>query len=263
MIKDYYQILQIPPVADSEEIKRAYRHLALKYHPDKNPGQLWAEEKFKLVSEAYGVLIDPQKRHCYDCQRREKPPETAAPGGFSLSQEEIFQDLRQNLSAWEIFRHMAREARGFRFDENFLGQMFGGGSGTSPRGYHRSPPAQRPSRPARRSTLGKISGLGGQVRRAIDNLLAWLDKKFSLDPDPKIKSGSAASDLVMNLKLPRRAAIQGTEIKLAVPGPLVKKYLRVKIPPGTHHGDCLRLKDMGEDWESSKGDLYLKITIID
>ncbi len=66
--KDYYAILGVPRHATQEEIKRAYRRLALKYHPDRNPGNKEAEEKFKEISEAYEVLSDPQKRAIYDSQ---------------------------------------------------------------------------------------------------------------------------------------------------------------------------------------------------
>jgi molecular chaperone DnaJ len=63
---EYYEILEISKDADSNEIKKAYRKLALKYHPDRNQGDKEAEEKFKLVNEAYQVLSDPEKRATYD-----------------------------------------------------------------------------------------------------------------------------------------------------------------------------------------------------
>jgi len=64
--QDYYEILGVSRDASSEEIKRAYRQMALQYHPDKNPGNKLAEEKFKLAAEAYSVLIDYNKRSIYD-----------------------------------------------------------------------------------------------------------------------------------------------------------------------------------------------------
>lgn len=64
--KDYYELIGVNRNAGEEEIKKAYRKLALKYHPDRNPGDKQAEERFKEVSEAYQVLSDPQKRSKYD-----------------------------------------------------------------------------------------------------------------------------------------------------------------------------------------------------
>ena len=62
----YYDLLEIPVTADENEIKKAYRRLAVKYHPDKNPGDKTAEEKFKKIAQAYDVLSDPEKRKLYD-----------------------------------------------------------------------------------------------------------------------------------------------------------------------------------------------------
>ncbi len=67
MAKDYYQILGVPRNASDEEVKKAYRKLAMQYHPDRNPKrEKWANEKFKEINEAYGVLGEPQKRRQYD-----------------------------------------------------------------------------------------------------------------------------------------------------------------------------------------------------
>src|ERR687891_1422807 len=64
--RDYYEVLGVERTADEQTIKSAYRKLALKYHPDRNPGNTQAEEKFKEAAEAYAVLADPQKRSLYD-----------------------------------------------------------------------------------------------------------------------------------------------------------------------------------------------------
>ena len=64
--RDYYEVLGVAKNATADEIKSAYRKLAMKYHPDRNPGDKAAEEKFKEAAEAYDVLHDPQKRQQYD-----------------------------------------------------------------------------------------------------------------------------------------------------------------------------------------------------
>jgi curved DNA-binding protein len=107
MADDYYQILGIQKTADPEEIKKSYRKLALKYHPDKNPNNPTAEEKFKKISEAYAVLSDKEKRKQYDSFGSDQ---------FSqkFSREDIFRDFDIN----QILRDLG----------------FGGGQGAGRRG---------------------------------------------------------------------------------------------------------------------------------
>jgi molecular chaperone DnaJ len=89
--KDYYEVLEVSREASSDEIKKAYRQQALKYHPDKNPGDHTAEEKFKEAAEAYEILRDPQKRQKYD-QFGHAAFENGGAGGFSggMTMEDIF-----------------------------------------------------------------------------------------------------------------------------------------------------------------------------
>src|SRR6478736_867194 len=75
--RDYYQVLGVPASATQDEIKKAYRKLAAKHHPDKNPGDKKADERFKEISEAHNVLGDATKRKQYDEMRR-----LGAFGGF-------------------------------------------------------------------------------------------------------------------------------------------------------------------------------------
>ncbi len=96
--KDYYEVLGVSRTATEEDLKKAYRKLALKYHPDRNPGSKQAEEKFKEINEAYAVLSDPEKRQRYDRFGHAGGGEGA--GGFDFGQGgfgdifgEIFEDF--------------------------------------------------------------------------------------------------------------------------------------------------------------------------
>ena len=98
MERDYYEILGISQKSDAGEIKKAYRKLAMKYHPDRNPGDLEAENAFKECTEAYEVLSDDQKRQIYDTYGHEglKNSGYRGPGNFEdvfSSFGDIFSDL--------------------------------------------------------------------------------------------------------------------------------------------------------------------------
>lgn len=116
--KDYYKILGVERSATADEIKRAYKKVAIKYHPDRNPGDKEAEEKFKQAAEAYDVLRDPDKRARYDQFGAAGVNGASGFGGFSADSMDIN----------DIFRHFSDIFSGSGFG-GFGG--FGGGGGAS------------------------------------------------------------------------------------------------------------------------------------
>ena len=92
--RDYYEVLDVPKGASAEEIKKAYRQMALKFHPDKNPDNKEAENKFKEAAEAYDVLSNPQKKAKYDQYGHSAFSNGGGSGGFSgggMTVEDIFE----------------------------------------------------------------------------------------------------------------------------------------------------------------------------
>ncbi|WP_284683374.1 tetratricopeptide repeat protein [Chondrinema litorale] len=103
---DYYKVLLIPPTASTTEIKASFKKLALQYHPDRNPNNLQAEEKFKEINEAYQVLSDPDKRATYDFLLRY---------GFQLQQEQEAQQSQRRPRTYYKGKKVRPEARKVRF----------------------------------------------------------------------------------------------------------------------------------------------------
>ena len=106
--RDFYEILGVNKTATPEEIKKAYRKVAIQFHPDKNPGNKEAEEKFKEAAEAYEVLSNPEKKAQYDRYGHARP----GAGGFG----------GQHMNMEDIFSQF-----GDIFGDDIFGNFFGGG----------------------------------------------------------------------------------------------------------------------------------------
>ncbi len=262
--KDYYRILGVSPEAIPEEIKRAYRRLALENHPDHNRGDRQAEERFKEISEAYGVLIDPEKRRQYDTFRRAGFP----PGdsGFRYRQEEIFRDVFTNPFASAIFDELRRECQrmGLRFDDRFVHQTLFGGRGfvfggvfvRGPGGAVFSRTVRR-RQPAHRQELDRPALPGGLLKEAGRRLKGFLTRLFRGD-----WVTTQGPDLFTELSVTGDEARQGIKKPIAVLRNGQREELLVTIPPGIRTGTRLRLREKGDAGpHGAPGDLYLTIRV--
>ena len=278
--KDYYTILGVSERATEEELKKAYRRLALQYHPDKNPGDRKAEDRFKEISEAYAVLMDQQKRRQYDSFRHAEETSGGTAGGFRYSQEEIFRDLFANPDLSSIFREMNHEfARaGIRFDDAFVRQVFFGGRGFIFGGIFIGAPIgvlwRRMSRMAvdrapGRSEVKPARGRGaldeGESRGFLSTIGQGIKAGFNLLKG--VLSGAAnpahhGSHLRYHLTITAQEAASGARKRVAFMRGDQLEELMVTIPPGVRSGTRLRLRGKGlDDGAGSKGDLYLRVTV--
>lgn len=152
--RDYYEVLGVSKDASEDEIKKAYRKIAIKYHPDRNPGNKEAEEKFKEAAEAYDVLHDPQKRQQYDQFGFNGPAGGGGFGGFS-------------------------SAGGFSMDDIFsmFGDVFGGRGGFG--GFGGSGFGGSQHRPAQQ----RGSDLRLKVKLTLQEISTGVTKKFKVKRD--------------------------------------------------------------------------------
>lgn len=264
--RDYYEVLGVNRNASPEEIKRAYRKVALKYHPDKNPGDQAAEEKFKEASNAYDVLSDPEKRKIYDV-RGHAGVHNAGFQGYTN-----FEDIFTNFG--DVF---GREVFG-----NF-GDVFGDvfsrdnptGFGTHSRGNVRT----KLTIPFEESILGaekriqvndrtltirippgikdgQSLRLAGQGDLTVGGQRGSLIVKIAVQPHPNFKRENL--DLVTQAPVPFTTAALGGKVRI----PTLKGHIDLKIPAGTQPEQQLRVRGAGVvDASKRKGDLRVQIKI--
>jgi curved DNA-binding protein CbpA len=242
--KDYYTIMGVGPEATPDEIRRAYRRLALECHPDRNPGDPEAAERFKAVSEAYAVLIDAAKRREYDRARH-----AGRADDFRPSREDLFRDLFADPGASAVFEEIARELErlGLRVDRYHFHRTLFGGRAVVTGGVF----VLTPFTPV--LALLRLA-LRQQARAALGRLGRWLLGLPAPDSTPALDSG----DTVGSLRVSPAEAARGGRRRVAVGGDEVL----VTIPPGVRAGTRLRLKGKGRVGPSgSRGDAYLTVEI--
>ena len=246
-MKDYYQTLGVPENATSEQIKEAFRKLAFKYHPDKNPGsEKEAELKFKEINEAYAVLGNPDKRRQYDLSGK-----GAFGSGFSAyNQSDIFRDSFANQAVFTDIASMFRQA-GLRFDEDFLNNTFFNGQHVVFHAYPNSTNSpQDGDTPTQATSAALGTGLGGKVARFV------VKKIFGVDLAPPKNL-----DTQTEIRLKTKDVAVGIEKEITIKHGKEKKKLMVKIPAGITSGTRIRLKGMGKRDGERSGDVYVVVRV--
>jgi len=282
--KDYYKILGVEKSATTDEIKKAYRKLAMKYHPDRNPDDKAAEEKFKELTEANEVLSDPDKRKKYDTLGSNWKQYANAGSGFGGAGRGGYQysgdinDLFGNVGGFSDF-----------FESFFGGGGFRSAGGGSPFGNARTR-AQKGS--DYESTLNITLE---EAHRGAERQIKVDGKKLKIKITPGIqegkklrlkglgqqgRSGGPSGDLYLKIHITDHPWFErkgdnlyfnlNTDLFSAVLGGKEKietidgKRLMISIEKGTDSGTTLRLKGMGmarTDNPELRGDLFVKVVI--
>jgi curved DNA-binding protein CbpA len=266
--RDYYAILGVAQAATDDELKHAYRRLALQHHPDRNPGDRRAEERFKEISEAYAVLMDPRRRKEYDHLRRARA-EGARPREPRWREEDLFRDLFTDPRSASIFEELSREwtRMGLRYDETFLRNVFFQGQGVivvGPAGI-RWMGTFRGRATAERVTEGGAAR-GGETERSRPGFLRWAWARVA-GPLRALRQtlalgagGQSRGDLSYEIALAAEELDRGGRYRVTIQRPDRTEELLVRVPAGTRGGTRLRLRGKGEPRrDGTAGDLYLLV----
>ena len=244
MNKDLYAVLGVDRSADDKKLKSAYRKLAKKYHPDANPGDKNAEQKFKDVGEAYAILSDPEKRKLYDTYGYAAFDGTGGPaGGAGAGGPGGYQYYSSGGDGYQSFHFSGQDAEDlFR---SMFGDIFGSSSGRS--GYGGS-----------RYSSG--SGFGGFG-------FGDFDDDFGSGGSRRM-SQSQSLDMTSSMTVSFRDAALGATKRIQLQDPSAPgnkanlTTLEVKIPAGIEEGKKIRLRGRGmAGADGKKGDLLIEIHI--
>ena len=265
MKRDYYEILGVDRSVSESDLKKAFKRLAIKYHPDKNPGNKEAEEKFKEAAEAYEVLSDQAKRQTYDQFGHQGVNSNFGQSGF------------QNVDINDIFNNI--------FGDEIFGDIFGDIFG---RGGTRRPPRGRNIQMAYEMTLEEaVFGKDVEIRLPNSNKKVSVNIPAGVDTGNKIRLsgegepsqyGGENGDLFIVVQVSKHElleregnhlycevpirvdqAILGSEIEI----PTLTKKVLLKIPPETQTGKIFKLRDMGAGSLRGKttGDLFVRVVV--
>ncbi|MCM8795224.1 MAG: molecular chaperone DnaJ [Candidatus Omnitrophica bacterium] len=264
--RDYYEILGVKKNATLEEIKKAYREMALRYHPDRVPSEQKkeAEEKFKEISEAYAVLSDPQKRALYDQY-----------GHSGIDQRYTYEDIFKGTDFSSIFEDLADFGFGGSLFEDIFGDL----------GFDLFGRTTRRSTRFRRGRDLEIS-----VEITLEEAAWGTEKTITLPRYENCSTceGSGTKPGTKKIVCPKckgtgRSVIssgffqltqncprcngEGSIIQTPCPDcrgegrSKVTRKIKVKIPPGVDTGSHLRIRGEGEAGTAGRGDLYVIIEV--
>jgi curved DNA-binding protein len=296
--RDLYEVLGVPRDADADAIKKAYRKLARQHHPDVNPGDAAAEERFKEISQAYAVLSDPEQRRAYD-----EFGDVALEGGFDAEAARKARDAFQSRFGGGAGGHPFGGAEGFggpeggpeRFEfggdlddllEQLMGQRRGGGRRGPRRGGDVEAELALDLRDAalgceRRLTLTRPTAKGPRPETVTVKVPRGMTEGARIRIPGKGAEGAGggpAGDLYATIRLrpDPRFRVEDRDLHLDLPVtvpeaalgarvevPTLEGRATVTIPPGTDGGQRLRLRGKGIPAAGSQaaGDLYVTVRV--
>jgi molecular chaperone DnaJ len=275
--KDFYQILGVSKDASDAELKKTYRKLARKYHPDSNPGDAAAEAKFKEISEAYSVLSDAEQRAEYDQIRAMGAggARVTAGGGGGQGFEDVFGGMFGGGRGGSHFSYQQSGGQGFEDIFN----MFGGGA---PRG-------PQPGRDIQASTTldFETAVRGDTVTLQAPNGPVKVKIPAGVSDGQKIKvrgkgepspNGGPAGDIILTVSVRKHPVFErdGQNLRLKLPVTFSEAALgatvevptlegapvKLKVQPGTPSGRVLRVKGRGVKSSKGTGDLLAEVQVV-
>jgi len=294
MASDYYKALGVNDNAPADEIKKAFRTLAKKYHPDRNKGKKEAEERFKEISEAYETLSDPKKKSEYDMMRRY--------GAFDSSAgQSPFGGFRQSGPGGTRFEFHTTGGEGLENIEDLFSELFGGRTSQSSRSRRTASARSRSQSPFGQEQVDEPRGqdVHSEISVSFMEAIKGVTRLIQLPGGKKIRVkvpagiedggkirlagqgqlgifGGETGDLIIkvNVMTDQDFARKGNDIYTSVTIPFTDAILGTKVnvktlsktvaltvPPGTQPGTVLRLKGQGLAVGSSQGDLFVEIKV--
>jgi curved DNA-binding protein len=275
---DYYKSLGLEKGATGDEIKKAYRKLAVKYHPDKNPGDKTAEDKFKEINEAYAVLSDPQKKAQYDQF-----------GSSDFHQRYSQEDIFRGFDVSDLFKDM-----GLGGSDDLFSRIFSGGGGfqqqRSGRGFGiRRQKGEDYTMELKVSFRDAYTGCEKKVAFAKNGKREELVVKVpaGVENGSRLRlqgkggeglGGGPAGDIYLTIVVgsdaqfsregddivtERQISFSEATLGCSLDVPTLEGAKRIKVPAGIQPGTKIRLKGLGFPHMGStgKGDLYVKVGV--